>query len=423
MIGIGIDFGTTNSCISIAEPGRDPVSIQFQLMGEPTQTFRSVLYFQRDEKQKSKIHSFSGSEAIEEYLEDEEKGRLIQSIKSLLGSATFTTTNVFGRSYTAEDLVAIFLRAMFVASESRFENSTRIVVGRPVDFVGAEKPEDEQLALTRLRSAFAKAGIDKFEFEFEPVAAALTYERRLTQNETVLIGDFGGGTSDFSILSLGPNQERNKQRILATVGLPLAGDAFDTRIIRHVVSPELGFGSEYASFGKKLNVPQWFYSRLERWHYLSLLKSRETLHTIRSIGKTAEEPEKLEALAELVEGDLGFRLHQAVQHTKIQLSRSPEANFRFDLPSLAVHTSVKRSDFEQWIAEDLESIERSIEAVLQAASLQPNQVDRVFLTGGTSFVPSVRRIFEQRFGKEKLTSGDNFTSVATGLALAALERG
>ncbi len=250
----------------------------------------------------------------------------------------------------------------------------------------------------------------------------MTYEHRLTRDEVVLIGDFGGGTSDFSILSLGPSSKAKPNQILATVGLPLAGDAFDTRIIRHVVSPLLGYGSDYHSFGKALSVPSWFYTRLERWHYLSLLKSRDTLQTIRSVQATADDPDKIAALGELIEGDLGFRLHQAVQHTKIQLSRSELASFRFELPSVSIHADVSRGHFEKWIEEDLALIGRSVESVLSLAGLTPSQIDRVFLTGGTSFVPSVRRIFEQRFGRDKLTGGDNFTSVATGLALAASTR-
>jgi hypothetical chaperone protein len=181
----------------------------------------------------------------------------------------------------------------------------------------------------------------------------------------------------------------------------------------------LGYGSEYRSFGKALAVPSWFYSRLERWHYLSLLKSRETLQTIRSIQSTADAPKRLAALSELVENDLGFRLHQAVQHTKIALSHTEQANFRFDLLALSIQSTVRRTEFESWIANDLHSIEQSITEVLEQARLTPEGIDRVFLTGGTSFVPAVRRIFEERFGREKLTGGNNFTSVATGLAIAA----
>ncbi len=159
MLGIGIDFGTTNSCISLVLPGGDPVSAQFQLLGEPTQTFRSVLYFQRDEKHRSKTHVHCGSEAIEQYLQDEEKGRLIQSIKSLLGSAHFTTTAVYGKSYSAEDLVAVFMRSLLTACREQLgEIKGRIVVGRPVKFVGAECEEDEQLALIRMRNALVMRG-------------------------------------------------------------------------------------------------------------------------------------------------------------------------------------------------------------------------------------------------------------------------
>jgi hypothetical chaperone protein len=166
-------------------------------------------------------------------------------------------------------------------------------------------------------------------------------------------------------------------------------------------------------------VPVWLYSHLERWHYLSFLQTNKTLHLLRSLPGEAEEPEKLEALYHLVRDDLGYRLHESVQDTKRRLSAGEEAGFHFQDGNVAVSAMVRRAEFEAWIAPDLEAIESAVLSLLARAGVDPAAIDRVFLTGGTSFVPAVRRLFTARFGSEKIQSGHEFTSIAQGLALRA----
>jgi hypothetical chaperone protein len=210
--------------------------------------------------------------------------------------------------------------------------------------------------------------------------------------------------------------------LLGNSGVGLAGDAFDARIVRKLVSPALGSNSEARSFNKLLPaVPAWIYANLERWHYLSFLRTNNVREILKGARVRALEPEKIQALIDLIDEDLGYQLHQAVQAVKFELSRSHAAEFRFREGSMDLRIPMTRTAFEGWIQEELGSIERCIDGLLVSAGVGPREVDRVFLTGGSSFVPAVRRIFATRFGEERIRSGNEFTSVAHGLALRAAE--
>lgn len=240
----------------------------------------------------------------------------------------------------------------------------------------------------------------------------------------ILIGDFGGGTSDFSLVHVGPTVRQRGRRpadLLGNAGIGIAGDAFDSKIIRQLVSPALGAGTDMRSMDKILPVPSWVYSKLERWHHLSLLRAKEVTDMLKSVHAQALEPKKIAALLHLIQEDLGYHLHRAVQKAKSQLSDRPVAIFRFVEGSVELTAMVPRPLFERWISEELQQIEGCVDSLLLSSGVQPGDVDRVFLTGGTSFVPAVRKIFETRFGAERIRAGNEFTSVARGLALKARE--
>jgi hypothetical chaperone protein len=424
---VGIDFGTTNSSVAVVAGDSKVELASFPANGGSTVSFRSVLYLEQAKKAGAKqVLSKTGPAAIEGYLDTEEKGRLIQSLKSYLPNHTLTGTEVFGRRYTLEELVSRMLADLRGHAERQFGMPIRhAMVGRPVRFVGAETEEDDAYAVSRLRNAFALAGFESVEFEMEPVAAAYSYESTLDHDELILIGDFGGGTSDFSLLNVGPavrRRGRTSQDLLGNNGVGLAGDAFDARIVRKLVSPALGSESYARSFNKILPaVPAWIYTNLERWHYLSFLRTRNVAEILRSASLRALEPEKIEALIALIEEDLGYQLHQAVQKVKFELSRATSAEFRFHEGSLDLQVPVTRGEFEEWIAEELRAIENCVDSLLDSSGVSARDVDRVFLTGGTSFVPAVRHIFATRFGEDRIRSGNEFTSVAHGLALRAEE--
>jgi hypothetical chaperone protein len=410
-VAAGIDFGTTNSSFALADSSGSVQLATFPYMGALTDAYRSLLYLERTK-------SWSGPEGIERYLSADNKGRLVQSLKCFLSSRTLLSTEVFGRRRTLEELISRIVRDLREKAEQQFGVEIRqAVVGRPVRFVGAEDEDQNLHAQGRLGEAFRLAGFDSVEFEMEPVAAAAYYESTLDHDELILIGDFGGGTSDFSLIHVGPGTR--SRNLLGNAGVGLAGDAFDAKIIRNLVSPALGAGTQIRSMNKVLPVPTWVYGKLERWHHLSFLKSRDVMNMLNSVLAQADHPDKIAAFIHLIDEDLGYQLHRAVQKTKCDLSIQETARFQFDDGSISLDFPVRRSDFELWISEELAQIEGCIDTLINSCGIQPDEVDMVFLTGGTSFVPAVRRIFESRFGAARIRAGNEFTSVARGLALNA----
>ena len=425
---VGLDFGTTNSSLAIVDDDGSVAVTTFRVDADAVaDSFRSVAYFDQPRKQgMSMIRSpaLAGPAASARYLQAQTKGRLVQSLKSFAASSLFTTTNIFGKVYTFEHLVAVIVKALTEeAAAQHGPLGPAITVGRPVTFVGAEDGAADAFAIQRLTSALESCGFSSVRFAYEPIGAAYSYGRELDRDELVLIADFGGGTSDFSIVRVGPEARATlsmEERILGNEGVALAGDSFDACLIRHLVSPQLGLDSSIRStLGKSLPVPSWLFSRLERWHYLSFLKAEAG--RIRSLITQADEPQKLEALLYIVENDLGYDLHQAVQRTKVNLSAQASTTFSFLEHDLTIVQEVARSDFEDWIQPHLASVESCVDTLLTSAEVSPDRIDRVFLTGGSSFVPAVRDIFYRRFGADRVEMGDEFTSVARGLALLAAE--
>jgi len=425
---VGIDFGTTNSAVALATADGGVRMLEFAAFGGVTTSSRSVLYAQqRQIAARKQVSVWTGPAALEQYLaadsfDREVRGRFIQSLKSHMSAQTLTGTEIFGRQYRFEDLVASILRDLRLrASEAFGFEVTRATVGRPVVFVGAETDADNAFAEDRLRRSFLLAGFAAVDFVLEPVAAAYAYEAAIARDELVLIGDFGGGTTDFSLLRVGPAARASgKHEVLGNSGVGIAGDAFDARIVRRLISPALGSESMARSMNKVLPaLPAWVYANLERWHTLSFLRTHAVMEMLRTTQKRALEPGKIAALTAVVEHDLGFRLHQAVQRLKMDLSTREEAEFVLDAEMLHLRVPVTRATFEQWIRPEVTRMEASLDELMTTTGVDPARVDRVFLTGGTSLVPAVRRVFTERFGEPRVRSGDAFTSVAHGLALIA----
>jgi hypothetical chaperone protein len=336
----------------------------------------------------------------------------------------FTKTKIFDREYSLEELIAVILRALRAAAEEQFGDVvTSAIVGRPVHFSGTKDEADDELALTRLRVAFNKAGFERVVFLPEPVAAAYKYQSQLDHQELVLIADFGGGTSDFSLVKLSARQTNTTERaaVIGTDGVGIAGDTFDSRMVRNLVAPMLGLGSEYTTpFGKVLPVPFWIYEHLERWHTLSFLKTRQNMETLKEIRYLALEPAKIEALIQTIDCDLGYKLYQAIERTKCRLSDSETGEFTFKEAVIEIETRMSRFDFERWIDEEINAIDGYVDRLLARCKVTPCDIDAVFMTGGSSFVPAIRGIFQKKFGDERIRAGEEFTSVAQGLAISGL---
>jgi hypothetical chaperone protein len=205
---------------------------------------------------------------------------------------------------------------------------------------------------------------------------------------------------------------------LGHAGVGLAGDAFDTRIIDHVVSPLLGKGGSYTVMGgSPLPIPPAWFASFARWHQLPLMRAPRTMRDIADVMCTAEHPERLRHLVRLIEDEAGYALYRAVSGAKAALSAEEATVLRFRHDDFSIQAEITRADFEAWIAPDLARMAGAVDAALADAAIGPDQVDRVFLTGGTSLVPAVRQLFARRFGEERIFGGGEFVSVAEGLAL------
>jgi len=291
-------------------------------------------------------------------------------------------------------------------------------VGRPVEYVGSHP--DPALAMKRYEAALAPFGFTGIRQVYEPVAAAFFYARQLSDSATVLVADFGGGTTDFSVVAFEAGKRGLGARALGHSGVGIAGDRFDYRIINHVVLPRLGMGTTYRSMGKRLELPRSAFTSFASWHDLSILRTSRSFRELQELVHWADEPELLEQFVRLVERDQGYPLYRAVSEAKETLSREEVARLHFSHEGVEIDATFTRAQFESWIAEELESIEAALDEVLAKASIGAGDVDRVFLTGGTSFVPAVRAIFERRFGRERMQAGDEFVSIANGLATIGL---
>ena len=428
---LGLDFGTTNSAVGLVDAtGRGELA-RFPTADGWTTTFRSALHFPAPPgRPLRRPVPLAGPRAIESYLDEGAGGRFLQSLKSSLASRLFEETFIYGWKFTLEDLVAVILGELREAARAQLGASgDAVLIGRPVHFVRAQgevDPEDDEFALARLDRAARLAGFSEVAFEYEPVAAAFQYERSLDRDELVLIGDFGGGTSDFCLIELGPSSRGGRDRqetIRGVAGVPFAGDAFDGRLVRHVVAPKLGLGTVRRSeHGKELPIPAWIYARLERWEDVSFLATPQTLERLRQLAYQAGDTRRLESLIRLVEDDLGYLLYREVERVKLELSDRDRARFDFrDLPR-RITQELERSDLEGWIADLLARMGVAVDDLLARSGVPASRVDRVFLTGGSSLVPRVRFRFAERFGADRLRGGEELTTVARGLALIASER-
>lgn len=414
---LGLDFGTTNTVLAVAGEADETRSLTFTSPAGSSDSMRTALSFLKDPQFGARaLKVEAGQAAIRTYIDNPGECRFLQSIKTFAASPLFQGTIVHGRRFQYEDLMEVFLKRLEAYAGDGWPAETRrIVAGRPVRFAGSSA--DPALAVQRYNEALTRLDFPEIHYVYEPVAAAFYFARTLTADATVLVADFGGGTTDYSLIRF----ERKAGRLSATPighsGVGIAGDQFDARIIEHLVAPEIGKGSRFRSFDKLLDMPSNYYVNFSRWNQLSVFKTSKEYADLKSLVRQALEPEKLELFIDLIENDEGYPLYQAVSATKMALSGAEEAEFRFAPLGAAGQKTVRRDDFERWIAGDLAEIETALDEVFASTETTAADVDRVFLTGGTSFVPAVRRIFTERFDASRIESGGELVSIAHGLSL------
>ena len=415
---LGLDFGTTNSVVALAAQGESQL-VDFAGARATGAVFRSALCFWHDEDAKGGLAHEAGPWAIAEYMDYPEDSRFLQSFKSVAASPIFESASVFEKRFRFEDLGQMFLARMIAHAGGALDaRPDRIIVGRPVEYAGSRP--DEALARRRYDAMFAEFGSEIY-YVHEPLGAAFSYASRLDRAATILVADFGGGTSDFSIVRVeAPGAER-RATPLGSTGIGIAGDRFDYRILDHLVLPMLGKGGGYRSFGKTLEIPRSYFADFADWSRLALMRNRRTMEELTRLQKAADDPVAIGRMMTVIEKELGYPLYDAVGALKRALSSQETATFRFSGGGLEIEEQVSRAQFETWIAPDIARIEATVDAALEKAGVAPDVIDRVFLTGGSSLIPAIRQIFATRFGEARLASGGELTSIAHGLALIGEE--
>lgn len=417
----GLDFGTSNSALSANIDGKFEM-LNIDNVNPTNMSLKSVLYF-CNEKKETKV--YVGSEAIKKYIENESQGRYLQSIKSFLPDITFSKTKIFSQYYTLDDLIAFILKNIKSRGEEIVNCTVNdVIIGRPVIF--SEDKERDKLAEDRLVSAAKKAGFKNIQLQLEPIAAALSYKNTLNpiNEKIILVGDFGGGTSDFTIIKIG-RLSRYKfnysKDVLSIGGVGIGGDTFDSIIMWEKVASYFGknvlvkspFGANY--FG----ISAFTLGKLKRWNLIPLLRAPMTLHNIREVKYLASNDDKklIENLENLINYNFGYLLYQSIERAKCELSNINESNILFNDYGIYIKETITKFVFEEIIAAEVERIEKCIDKTVLRAGLSNKDIDIVVLTGGSSFIPFINNIFQKKFGLDKIRQSDAFTSVAYGLGI------
>jgi hypothetical chaperone protein len=415
----GLDFGTSNSTLALHAEGR---AFLCPLEG-PSVTLPSAVFYDAED------HSVRfGRDAIRNYVEGVE-GRLLRALKSVLGSSLIEETTLIQRKRVAmRAIIGMFIRHLKRTAEAHLAAKgmsgplESVVLGRPVHFVDDDEDADRR-AEAELVAAARAEGFRHVETQLEPIAAALAYEQTLAEEEISLIVDLGGGTSDFVIARLSPERARQPgdraADILGRSGVHIGGTDFDRRLSIAKVMPHLGYDVLLGE--KKLPMPQYLFHDLATWHKIPFLYTSQNLHYLRSIVLTADRPELLRRLIDILAHRNGHRIAGEVEAAKIALS--DVAQVAFDLPlDPPVPLEITRADVDRAVHDDTTRLLDAIARCTKAADIKPERIQSVFLTGGSTGIPAVRDRILAHLPNARAVPGDMFGSVGMGLAIDAQRR-
>jgi hypothetical chaperone protein len=410
----GLDFGTSNSTIGIYNNH----DVEMVMLDDNKNYLRSAIFLNNETKK-----AMFGEKAIEEYIE-RTPGRLMTSIKSVLGSTLMDEkTLIFGNLVPFSDILGYFLRNMKEKAEAQLGKSIdSVVMGRPVRFNDKDDKID-QLAEDTLRKIAGREGFKHIEFQFEPIAAAITYAKTVTKEELAVIVDIGGGTSDFTLIKVTPGGKGNDTNILASAGIHIGGTDFDRLLNYHYVMPTFGLHSTVRSVnGSDIEVPTSYYRNLSTWHKINDLYAKATLIDIKRFLAFANDKKLTGRLIKLLDEKEGHNLLQQVENAKKELSDKQQVPLDLSFVEKALQLNLNKPDFETVIANDLGKIKTVINGLLNDSSVKPDQVDAVFFTGGTTRINALQNEVMGLFKNARVVKGDVFNSVAMGLSTDALNR-
>lgn len=413
---LAIDFGTSNSLAGAWHNGKTLQAMPLDPKAADPTLLRTLLYFPHPDL------CYYGSEAIQQYIEQDMEGRLFRSFKSHLPNQNYLGTVLDNRILTLESMVGLFLLEMKKRAEAHLGSKVeRAVIGRPARY--SMDAVADGFALHRMQKAAEWAGFKEVQFVPEPLAAAFDYRKQITEEKIVLIGDFGGGTSDFTLITLKPTGFDRKD-VLAIDGCPLAGDALDSVFMSHRLNEYFGGKSRYRlpMSSNVLTMPPAVTQRLNHPAHIVHLKERDTYEFIREVRKctiTGKDKEAIDRLFVLLEDQQIFPFFESIEKTKRELSATKQTTFSFDYPGIEIEEVFSTALFIDWARSTKEKIFESLDSCLQSAGVTADKVDLVCLTGGTAKVPFIQKEFEKRFGAEKLQTQSHFHSVLGGLVESA----
>ncbi|MGZ3789901.1 MAG: Hsp70 family protein [Bacteriovorax sp.] len=406
-----VDFGTSNSLLSyVAVDGTiTPIALE----GDSSFVLRSLLY-----TPEPNIWYF-GKEAIKEYVNNDGEGRFFRSVKKFLPENNYKGTTVFNKTMSVSEIIAVFLGEMRRrANRTTNKNIEKIVLGRPALY--SLNKDDDQLAEGRMQKACELAGFKEVIFCPEPIAAGLDYNAHSNEQKIVLIADFGGGTSDFTLMKI-HRGTYSQNDILGLSGLFKAGDALDGVMMKDFIAPHFGSRFEYKIPGGNnvLTFPRQLLSKICSPAHITHLRERDTWEYLQHIQKFAlskEGEKQMHQLFTLVECQLGFPLFDEIEKTKVKLGSTPHAHFNYDYPGIAIDELVTSAAFLKSIDSTVEEIMSTMMEVFKQSGLGASDVDQVCLTGGTSQLPLIRERLRGLFGAEKIVEHNIYQSVVNGLA-------
>lgn len=413
-----IDYGTSNSLLStVSSTGvSEPLALD-PSASDPT-IFRSVLYFINANK------CFYGHEAIKEYNLNAGEGRFIRSVKKFLPSKSFTGTFIDNRVVRLEDLIGYFLLEMRKrANEINQMDVTDVILGRPAKF--SLREEEDRMAEYRLKKAAEFAGFKNIQFLPEPIAAAFDLRKQLTKEKIVLVVDLGGGTSDFTVIKIGPFAYK-EEHLLALGGISIAGDILDGQLMKSQIAPYFGSEVTYkVPLGRNvLTMPPTLKDSLSSPADIVQLLGNDLFRFFKEVKEWSlndSDKEKLHRLEVLVEDQLGFSIYEEVTRCKIGLSEQENIGFRFAYPEINIQHNISKHSFEGNISDKVKDIMTCMMDVIQKAQLTSNDIDIVYCTGGTSKLKYIQQQLNNIFGADKMHGSNSFHSVIQGLSHRAQE--
>jgi hypothetical chaperone protein len=409
----GLDFGTSNTTLGTVS-GREPVLAALE--ADHT-TIPSAIFYGGGGA------VLIGRMAIEAYV-DGTPGRLMRSLKSVLGTSLMKETTLVGRERASfRAVIAYYLAAV----KRRAEHATgrelrRVVHGRPVHFVD-NAPNADREAEQTLSEIARDVGFDEVTFQFEPIAAALEYERQISNEEIALIADIGGGTSDFSIVRLSAERHRKADRaadILANDGVRVGGTDFDRQLSLGVIMPLFGFGS--AMKRKGLDVPSSYFHDLATWSRINRMYEPRVIADIRRVRREAKQTALIDRLLKVVDEQRGHTLAIEVEGAKIALSEQEQAEIPLAWVAPELKAAIGRPDLVSHTRQLANRIGDRIKTCLKQAQLSASDIDAVFLTGGSVKLAHVRSAITKAAPSARVVDGDTFGAVGKGLTLEALVR-